>query len=945
MRLILVWPVLALCGSVAQAQWAPNDTMPTDTTFTIGTLPNGLRYYIRHNAKPAHRAEFRLIVRVGSLMETPDQLGVAHFVEHMAFRGTAHFSGSALVDYLQSIGVKFGADLNAETSFDHTMYSLSIPTDTLAQLRTGVEIMEDWAHGVAFRQADIDDERGIILGERRSGLGAGRRIQDQQLPVLLKGSRYPDRLPIGTLGSVEHMTRTQLVQFYTTWYRPDRMAVVAVGDFDPAMMANLIRTAFDAIPTPATPRADPVFPIPPQPGTLVSVVRDPEVSATSINVVYKGPAYPRFTVAALHADVVRSVFDGMINQRFADMLRKPDVPFLSASVGHGILMTPAVSTVEIDASMPDSGVVSGLVAVLAEVARVDQHGFSAAELARALDDRRTAVDNADARRHDRQSGEFVASCVGNFLVGTRIVSEETAAAWDRHAMSTLTLAAVDSQASFWTGDSNRVVLVVQPQTSTVPPVDTARLLAVWPAVAARTQAAEDTAGATVASPSLASPSVLDNPPTPGTIVAERQYPTIGVTRWTLSNGVQVLIKATTFEPDQVLMVASKTGGWSVLGDSVYPAVTLAQSVANVSSLGRFSQLELGRVLAGKAVQVSASVGTTAEYVSGSARVADLETMLQLAHLMLTDVRYDSASTRAMVQQARGELANRSLSPGAVFGDSISVTLSRHSPRAPIPSVALLDQIDPRQALSIYRDRFADANGFTFLFVGTIDTTALRPLVMRYLGSLPDLHRREAVVDRPVFHSPPGVVHRTVVAGEEAKTETVLRFTGPYTSTRQSSADLIVLTDVLQDRLRNRLREQLRGTYTVGVASDREPAPINEQAVLIQFTAEPAHRTELIRATFAVIDSLKRTGPTAAELKQVRAIRSRGAAQARETNGYWLGLLTLDALGRPLEDSIDDSELRAMTPTRVRAAAERYLDLRQYEEFDLVPVSGTPMGAP
>ncbi|HWZ59036.1 MAG TPA: insulinase family protein, partial [Gemmatimonadaceae bacterium] len=909
----------------------PTDTLPTDTAYTIGTLPNGLRYYIRHNVKPApHRVELRLVVRAGSLMETEDQRGGAHFVEHMAFRGTAHFKGTEIVDYLQSIGVKFGADLNAQTTFDHTTYELTIPTDTLAHVRTGLQILDDWAHGVAFGAKDLEEERAIILGERRMRLGATQRMADKELAAMLAGSRYPDRMPIGTEASVTHMSREQLVAFYRKWYRPDRMAVIAIGDIDPRQMARMIRQQFSDIPTPATPLANPKYPIPAVRGTQVTVMRDPEVTASVVRALLKGPPFPRFTDAAERADIKRVLFDQMMNQRLSDMVQRPNVPFVQAEVSHSVLMTPDVGVAELQVVVPDSGPVLGMDALVTEVARVGQHGFTAAEFDRATRSLNTTWDNTYINRNDQASAALVDACIDNFLTGEALPSVDASVARDRRLLPTVSVAAVDSEVADWQTTSDRILWVSQPDKPTVPPVDTAALLAIWPSVGARTLAAYDDPGGSASGASGASArgGLMAERPAPGTIVAERRFPSVGITQWTLSNGVVVFLKPTTFDPDQVILNGLKPGGWSVLGDSAYPTVRLAQELSGTAKAGPYDQVALSRALTGRTVGVQTSVTGVQETLLDVSRTSDVETMLQLAYLHMTALGYDSVAVDAFTQKKRMALANEGLSPDAVFMDTLMTTLVQHSPRWTVMTPAVLDRIDTRRALALYKDRYADADGFAFLLVGAFNLDSLKPLVEAYLGGLPALHRHEVVQDRPAYHPPIGPVVKTIVAGRESKTTTMIAFAGSFSNSRATQTDLAVLADVLQNTLRDRLREQLGGTYNVGVAASHDPAPINGYTVQIQFTSDPARRAELVKAAFAVIDTLQSAGPSGVALQQAVAPRLRELEQGRQTNFFWLNALPLYQEGRPFDDLLDNSEITAMTPARVRAAARQYLSVQR-----------------
>jgi zinc protease len=581
--------------------------------------------------------------------------------------------------------------------------------------------------------------------------------------------------------------------------------------------------------------------------------------------------------------------------------------------------------------VPDNGEQRGLTAALTEVARVTQHGFTQTELDRQKTSALSSLDTYLRGAKDRYSAQFVGEYLRHFLYGFAYPSAETAVAIQRQLIPSVTLADVNTESEFWAHPpNNRIVLITAPEqkNSTTPPVDTTALLALFQSVPATPVTAYVDKTSTGA--------LVDPLPTPGKIVKTTQHPEVGVTEWTLSNGATVLLKPTDFQADQVLFLGSQRGGASLWSDADYPNAAIGLQLIDAGGVGKFSVTDLQRRLTGKQVSVFASIRDDDETVSGRSTRGDLPTLFQLAYLKMTQPRYDSAAMTAQLEQLRSQLANRSADPGSVFGDTMQVTLSQHSPRAPIVNASLLDSVDLKKSITLFKERYADFSGFTFVLVGAFDIDSLRPLVERYLASLPNLNRNEAPRDLPVFHPPAGVVKKTVAVGKEARTVTILRFTGSYTSTAQHANDMQVMTEILENRLENRLREQLGGTYGVQVGADRDAAPLNSYAITIQFIADPSRREELTKATFAVIDSLKATGPTADEMQRVIAPALRERERGRKTNGYWLRLVYLRQLGRPFSEALDDKMLTSTTPAQVQAAARQYLDMNQHQQFDWVP---------
>jgi zinc protease len=475
---------------------------------------------------------------------------------------------------------------------------------------------------------------------------------------------------------------------------------------------------------------------------------------------------------------------------------------------------------------------------------------------------------------------------------------------------------------------NRVLIVVQPDKAGLQEPDTTALLTAFDRIVSQPVAAyvdKTTEG-----------ELLERIPTPGKVVAEKKHPEVGVTEWKLSNGAVVFLKPTDFKASEILFAGSSPGGTSLFDDASYPSAAFT-SIAGAGGWGRFSQANLDRQLSGKIVNVSSGIGSTTEGISGYTNWTDIESMLQLVNLVMLEPRYDSAAIKSVLQRTKVQLVNRSASPEAVFQDTVSATLTQYSKRAPLMTSNLLNQIDPRKAFELYKERFADASDFAFIFVGAFNPDSLKPLVEKYLASLPALNRKDTPRDLPEMHPPKGIIKKTVVAGREERTVTVLNFNGSAKeSTRQELTDLSIMTQVLNNRLMKRLREELGSTYGVSVGVSRAPKPISTYSISIQFVSEPARREEMIKEVFAAIDSLKRVPPTKDEIHRVVETYIRDREKSRRTNGYWLALLDLHSQSRPFNELLDDSVLTSATPTRIQKAAQKYIDIKQYQEFNLVP---------
>ena len=906
--------------------------LPVDPKVRIGTLPNGIRYYIRQNPKPEKRAELRLVVNAGSILETDDQLGLAHFVEHTAFNGTTHFAKNDLVKYLQSIGVRFGADLNASTDFDETVYILPIPTDTARIIDQAFTILEDWAHGQVFDSTEVVNERGVVREEWRLGKGAGDRMLHQWLPIALRGSKYAERLPIGNEQSIMTATPSRLRSFYKTWYRPDLQAVIAVGDFDPAQIEAEIKKHFASIPKPTNAPKRPVATVPANSEPLIAIASDKEATGSDVDLMFKLPVEKTRTVGDYRRDLTERLYLAMLNNRLEEISQKPDAPFLGADASRGSFVGRTTDAFTLSANVKDGGIERGLEALLTEARRVDEFGFLQSELDRAKENMLRGYERAYAERDKTQSAAFVEEYIGNYLTGEAIPGIAYEYKLAQELVPTIKLADVNKLASGWITDSNRVIIAQSPQKEGVKIPTRAELLAVFDRAAREhvTAYTETVSGA----------ALLEREPIPGKIVSSRAVPNVGVAVWTLSNGARVLVKPTDFKADEVLFGASSPGGTSLAPDSAYMSAALASQIASLSGLGNFSLVDLGKKLAGKVASVTPAIAATSEGLNGRASPKDLETLFQLVYLSFTAPRLDTSAYKAFENQVAPFLANRSSDPDQVFSDTVSWTMSQHNFRARPLSPATFAEVKPESALAFYRNRFADASDFTFAIVGNVDTVALKPLVERYLASLPALHRTETFRDNG--GSPPtGVVDKVVHKGVEPKANTVIEFTGACRYAPETRFAMRALVELFQIKLNETLREQLGGAYSPSVGGSCGRTPRQEYSLIVQFNSSPENVDKLSKSVFALIDSLKTNGPSAADVTKVKEQLTRSREVEVKQNGYWLvNLLGRDQAGEDIGGLLDayDAMVKNLTGGQIQRAAASYFNEGNYARFVLLPES-------
>lgn len=927
--------------AVPATQFALTDTLPTDPGVTIGTLPNGLRYYIRKNAKPEHRAELRLVVRTGSNEEDDDQRGLAHLVEHMQFNGSPHFPHKGdLLNYLESIGLNFGADLNAETSFDQTIYILRIPTDDPAKFERGFDVLQDWAGHAFMDSAAVVAERAVVLEEWRRGLGLGTRLRDQEMPIVFRGSRYATRLPIGDPQIIESASRDKLARFYHDWYRPDLMAVIAVGDFDPTQVQAWITARFSGLTNPSPERPRQTFGIPDNATPLMAILSDSEQTGTEASYGFKTAATHDKTVNALRQVVAGNYFTAALNDRLRVMAQSPNAPFLSASGGaQGLGEATGIYQVQVGTSNGD--VLSGLQAALTEVERIARFGITQAEQTRFQKGLLRGAEIGYTERENTLSADYASAYINNFLTGASMPDPGTSLGLAKQIIPTITNDDIKRWVATWWTPKNQVVLITVPKASDAVIPDSTSLLSMFGDLSHVSLAAHEEEPITRP--------LLETPPAGGRITATKTLAD-HVTEWTLSNGIHVLLRPTTNTVDQVEFYGFMPGGRSLeLKYGIVPAVTGGTLVA-ISGLGDFDHEALMHALAGKTAAFRFGIGQYDASVEGGATLNDLETAFQVLYLQMTRPRLDTLAIASYKAHVKAQLSDRAYNPANAFNDTIQLVLSQHNPLVTAtvpPTEAMVDSMNGPRSLAMFKDVFHDMSGMHFVIVGNFIPDSIAPLVARYLGALPGVAETPPRQPKDMKIDPPsGVVHRVGYGGHEPRASTTLVFHGPMTLTPERSWALSGMTEVLKLRLTDRLRMQMSGTYTVGVQSSVDVLPDHRYrySLIVNFVCDPKRDEELTRAVFAVIDSMQHAPATDADVQKVREETLRSLELQDKNDGTVLGQLAqYDRLGWPL-DEIDHTDrlVRAWTAADVQQAAKQYLDVHNYLRFDYLPIDAKPV---
>jgi len=922
-------------SAASVASYALSQPMPADPDALFGTLPNGLRYYVRANAKPAHRAELRLVVKAGSVLEDDNQQGLAHFVEHMEFEGTRHFPQQGLVDFLSSLGLGIGPDANAETSYDDTQYTLRIPTDRPDVLDRALLVLEDWAQGATFDQSGIDRERGIVLAEWRLHLDAEVRTQDKVLRAQLAGSRYADRPPIGKPDIIEHAQREQLMRFYHDWYRPDLMAVIVVGDVDRDAVAAMIREHFSSLSAPSPERPRPTFDVPEHRGTRYAIVADKEATTTAVQISDLRPARNQGSVGGYREIMRDQLFSDMLGARLDELARSANPPFVSAAANRELFPAPRTRDVALlQAVVSNDGVTSGLAALVAELQRLSRFGFTASELARAKQAMMLGYERAVTESPDRESASRADEYTRNFLQSEALPTIWQELAFHRRFLPGITLAEVNKLTGDWFPAHNRLVVVMAPEAAGVVLPDERQLAAAVSAASAnRLTRYVDTVD------TVAGQKLLESKPAAGAIVKTTEHPEAGITEWTLSNGATVVLKPTTLREDQILFQAFAPGGTSLASDAEFVPARAADAVVAAGGVGRFSGVTLDKILSSKAVAVVPFINELEEGMRGGSTPQDLETMFQLLYLRFTQPRADPAAFAAVASQARALLANQMASPEVVFRQAIAAALSGNSPRRRPETPATVDQWDLAKSLAFYKARFADASNFTFVFVGSFTPETIRPLFETYLASLPATHAHETWRDLGIT-PPPGIVEKTVEKGIAPKSEVAIVFSGPFEYDDPHALALRTMARVLESRLFDTIRQELGGTYSITADPGIEKFPRPQYVVRIDWTCDPTQTDALVRRVFDEIASLKARRLSAMQMAFIHENLLGEFERNSQDNGYFLNEIARrykngDTANLAAIANVPD-RIKMLTAAEVYEAAQAYLDTDRYVKVILMP---------
>jgi zinc protease len=915
-------------GVAAQPMVTAKDTLSLDAGVKVGKLPNGFTYYIRKNVEPKNRAVFYLANKIGSIVETEEERGLAHFTEHMSFKGTTHFPKNKMIDYLQSVGVRFGADLNAYTSFDETVYQLPIPTDNPEVVEQGIQIMRDWAGAALIEAQEMEPERGVILEEKRLRKSADERMREIYWPVLLNHSRYVDRLPIGTEQVLKNASLSTLQNFYQRWYRPDLEALIVVGDFDPDVVEKMIIEKFSDFKAPKQVEKRIEYAVDLDGQNHYIKVTDREYTSRVIQIMSKHRSEVTKTKNDLKDNLIAGIYNELISSRFSEVGKQANPPYLQgrSNIGNFFKGIDVASTVV--AAKPNE-LERGFKAVYTELERVKRYGFTQSELDRVKNETLNYQESVYKERDKTQSNQYVQEYLQHFLTGAISPGNEYLYQFYSKEIMKISLEDINALVAKYYVDANRDIMVLGPESEKASLPDEAAILK-WIADVKNTEI------------SAYSDQVVDLPllqtlPKAGSIVKETKIKGIGITELVLSNGIKVVLKPTNFRNDQVLFYAFSPGGSSLYQDQDYQSAVNATALVASSGLGPFDAKQLPKMLSGKLLSIAPYLSERYEGFKGNAAPKDFEMAMQLLYLYFSAPKADEEIFDGLVANYKSSLINRENIPGQVFADTANAVLGAYHVRRTGPSLAKANQISFKKAYQIYKDRFADASDFTFVFTGNFTDSTIRPLITRYVASLPSIKRKESWKDLGI-RTPKGIIRKNIYKGTEDKATVQLVLSGDYNYSAQENIAMDALQEVLDFRLLDRLRKKESGVYTPDISVSYAKYPVSEFRVGISFGCAPQKVNSLIAAAEEELVTLVKNGVTVEELAKFKAEQKLAMETQLKTNAFWNSYL-VDVYREHKDPAtvLNYNQLLAdLKPADIERVARHYLNMQNYITFVLYP---------
>ena len=882
-----------LCAGFQQAvaQQMQFPPLPVDKNVRIGQLDNGLTYYIRHNKLPENRAEFYIAQKVGSILEEPQQRGLAHFLEHMAFNGTKNFPGDdkglGVIPWCETVGIKFGTNLNAYTSIDETVYNISnAPIDRTGVLDSCLLILHDWSNYILLKDDEIDKERGVIREEWRSRNSGMLRVYTDLLPTIYQGDKYADCMPIGSIDVINNFPYKDIRDYYHKWYRPDLQGIVIVGDIDVDTVEAKLKAVFADVQKPVNPAERTYYPVTDNKEPIVAIGTDKEVDDPSIEIYFKQDATPdseKNNVGYLASQYMTSMISSMLNARLSELVQSANPPFTRASSYYSdFFVAKTKEAFALSASSKADGIETALKTLLQETERARRFGFTESEYARARANYLQSLESAYNEREKTKHGSYVREYVQNFLNGEPIPGIEAEYAMMNQLAPNIPLQAMNMVMQQLVPDSNQVVIIAGPAKEGLKYPTKEEVINLLKGMKdLDLQAYVD---------KVSDEPLMKEAPKGGKIISEKEGDIYGSTKLVLSNGVTVYVKKTDFKADEIRMKGTSLGGKSIFPDKDALNFAVMDNVIAVGGLGNFSQVDLTKVLAGKKVSVNAGLGATTENVFGTCSPKDFETMMQLTYLTFTTPRKDAEAFESFKNRMKAQLESAQANPLSSINDSLQKAMYNNHPRVEMMKPEMVYQIDYDRILELYNDRFKDARDFTFYFVGNIDLETAKPLIAEYLGALPAINRKETFKDTKMSIRK-GVYKNEYAKEQQTPTATIVfLYSGKAPYTLKNDILLSFATQVLDMVYTEEVREKEGGTYGVNCFGDLQKYPKEQLLLQIVFQTDPAKKDKLAGIVVDELKKLAAEGPSDVHLQKVKEYMLKKYADNQKENGYWMNNL-------------------------------------------------------
>ena len=914
---ILLLLMVALLSLPALAQQMP--PLPTDPKVRVGKLDNGLTYYIRHNAEPKGQADFYIAQKVGSILEEENQRGLAHFLEHMAFNGSKNFPGKTMINYLEKIGVKFGANLNAGTGYDQTVYNITnAPVTREGAIDSCMLILHDWSSFISLEDKEIDNERGVIHEEWRTRNNAQIRIMEKMFTDVYGDGQYAKRFPIGLMSVVDNFKYQELKDYYHKWYRPDLQGLVIVGDIDVDKVEAKLKAMFADIAKPVNPAERTQFEVKDNDAPIVSIATDPEAAQEIVRVSYKRDLMPkelRPTAASLVTYYMSQLIQNMLNARFEELGQKANAPFAYAGCNDGNFLVSQTKDAFMTMAVAKEGKSGAALSTITnEAERVRKFGFTASEYERAKSDFLRDVENQFKDREKQKNGYYVNQYLENFLNETPIAGIETEYQLFQQVSKMLPVEQINKYAAEIIGEKNVVISINGPKKDNITYPTTEETVAIFSK--ARTE------NVTAYEDKVSNEPLIKDLPKAGKVAKEEKGTKFGETIWTLSNGAKVLVKKTDFKEDEIIFTATSKGGSSLVDDKDAINIKAINDVIGLGGVANFSATDLPKMLAGKKASASASIGTDTESLNGSCSPKDLESMMQLTYLTVTAPRIDNEAFQSYISRTKAMMANMEAQPMVAFSDSVTAAIYGKNPRAQRLTVASMDKVDYARIMEIYKQRFANIGDFTFTFVGNIDMNTLKPMVEQYIASLPGNPKKENFRDVKMY---PRQGEYKNLFEKEMKTPKATIYSiynGKLDYTVENKIKMSMLSQIMNIVFTKTIREDEGGTYGVSVRGRTNNYPYGSFTFMVGFDTDPKLIDKL---SGKVKDGLKQVaseGPSEENLNKVKEFMLKNYTEEQRDNSHWLNAIDDYYTWNIDSQNSYDAKIKAVTTKDIKEFAAK-----------------------